>query len=254
MSEKKNLLHEILAVVGSLDGAKDKIIAEAQNTFTKKAAHFMGWHKKLEMHDEARKQEEIEENQALVTTVMAKLDYMKKSCVRFYDAKFQKETGGQLAKADIVIDDQVLASDVPVYFLLELEKELKQLRVVYDSIPTLAPGVEWKKAEDIGDGIWRAANKLQKTKTEKTPQHKIIVPATKEHPAQIREWNEDKVVGMYITDTWSGMLSPAEKSVLLDRFDKLLRAVKKARQRANGTEVPKVTIGSAIFSYIHGKK
>jgi len=252
MSEKKNLLHEILAVVGSLDGAKDKIIAEAQNTFTKKPAHFMGWHKKLEMHDEERKQEEIEENQAIVTTVMDKLDYMKQSCSRFYDAKLQKETGGQLAKADIIIDDQVLASDVPVYFLLELEKELKQLRAVYDSIPTLAPGVEWKKAEDIGKGIWRAANKLQKTKTEKSIQHKIIVPATKEHPAQIREWNEDKVVGMYITDTWSGMLSPAEKSILLDRFDKLLRAVKKARQRANGTEVPKVTIGSAIFSYIHG--
>lgn len=252
--KKKNLLHEVLAVVGSLEGAKDKILGEASNTFTKKAPHFLGWNRKLDMHDDARSKEETEENQALVTTVMAKLNYMKKACVRFYDAKFQKESGGQLAKADIIIDGNIIASDVPVYFLLDLEKEIKQLRAIYETIPTLAPGIEWKRAEDLGDGVWRAAHKVSKTKTEKTYQHKVLVPATKEHPAQIREWNEDRVIGMYVTDSWCGMLSPAEKSVILDRIDKLMRAIKKARQRANSQEVPKVSIGSALFSYIHGVK
>ena len=48
------------------------------------------------------------------------------------------------------------------------------------------------------------------------------------------------------------MISPAEKSAILGRLDKLTRAVKKARQKANTAEVTKVTIGEELFKYIHG--
>jgi hypothetical protein len=47
------------------------------------------------------------------------------------------------------------------------------------------------------------------------------------------------------------MITPARKSELLDRIDKLLRAVKKARQRANGTEVVKVNVGKSIMDFIN---
>jgi hypothetical protein len=248
--KKGGHLHEILAVIGDLQGTKEKILGETIHTFGKKVAHFSGWHRRLEMIDSTRSGEETQEHQAIVTTVMQKLEYMSKSCTKFWDVKFQKECGGQLAHADIIIDDGIIAKDVPVYFLLEMENELKQLRKIYDEIPTLQPGVEWKRAEDLGKDIWKSEYSQEKTKTEKTYEHKVLVPATDKHPAQIREWTEDKIVGKYITDAWSGMLSPAEKSNLLEKLDKLVRAVKKARQRANTQEVPRKQIGAAIFKYL----
>lgn len=249
--KKGGHLHEILAVVGDLLGAKDKIIKETVHVFTEKPALFSGNHKKLEMIDSSRSGEETQEHKEMTTTIMQKLNYMKASCIKFWDVKFQKECGGQMAKADIIIDDTIIASDVPVYFLLEMETELKKLRQVYESVPTLAPGIGWEKAPDLGEGVWKAKYKLEKTKTEKTYEHNVLVPPTEHHPAQVREWTEDKVVGIYYTDQWSGMLSPAEKSVLLGKIDKLTRAIKKARQRANTQEVPKQQIGDVIFGYIH---
>jgi len=247
------MLHEVLAVVGGLKGAKEKIHNETYMTFTKRMAHFNGMHKKLEMFDVSKKQEEVEEHSALVTTVDQKLEYMRKSFEKFWDAKLQKERGAQEARADIIIDDVVIASEVPVYFLLEMEVEVKSLREVYEAIPTLQPGIEWKKDENLGEGIWRAVHKLKKQKTEKVHKHKVMVPATDHHPAQVREWTQDEPIGEFIEDKWTGMLSPAEKSILLEKIDKLGRAIKRARQRANKQELGKDKIGSAIFNYIHSK-
>lgn len=54
-----------------------------------------------------------------------------------------------------------------------------------------------------------------------------------------------------ITNT-SGMLSPSEKSDLLERTDNLIRAVKEARQRANTVEaVVQKGFGDTIFGYLH---
>jgi hypothetical protein len=83
--------------------------------------------------------------------------------------------------------------------------------------------------------------------------HKVLYDATEEHPAQLETWSEDIPIGKFTETLWSGMLSPAEKSAKLGRIDKLLRAVKKARQRANAVDVVDVTIGKELFNYIEGK-
>jgi len=250
--KKGGLLHEVLAVVGSLQGAKDKIAAETVVTFTKKPTHFTGHHRELRMLDEARKSEGgVDQHVEMVTTVMEKLNYMTGAFIKFWDAKFQKELGAQEAKADIEVDGVVLVQGVPVYFLLEMEKELGALRSIYESIPTLAPGAKWDRAPDRGDGVWESMHVVEDDKTEKVFKSNVIVPATDHHPAQIREWTENVVVGKYALDRWSGCLSPAEKSVIIGRVDKLRRAVKRARQRANTQEVPKAKMGKALFEYIH---
>ena len=46
------------------------------------------------------------------------------------------------------------------------------------------------------------------------------------------------------------MMSPAEKSDLLSRVDKLGQAIKQARQRANMAEVQDIHVGESITSYI----
>jgi len=246
-------LHELLAVEGDLKGEKDKIKEETLTTFDKKANHFLGGVRTLEMFDEARREEEAGgvERQEIVTTVPEKLKYMSSAFTRFWDAKLQKETANQEAKADIIIDGKEFVKNVPVTFLLAMEEELKQLRKVYDKIPTLQPGIEWKKDPQKGKHYWKTVHPIVKHKTEKTIEHKIIVPATKEHPAQVKEWSEDKPVGRYSTENWSGMLSPAEKSIMLGKLDKVLRAIKKARQRANNQETRKINVGESVFNFIH---
>lgn len=253
MAKKVNALHEILAVIGDLKGAKDKIHNETLKTFRDKPAHFLGSHKKLKMFDESRAGEQTDEHKALVTNVVDKLGYMKRAFIRCWDAKLQKESGNQLAKADIIIDDATIASDIPVTLLLEMENEIKELRKVYEAIPTLAPGIDWVEAKDIGENIHKSQHPVVSNKTEKNFEHKVLVPATDRHPAQVREWTEDKPVGQYSTIQWSGMLTSADKSVLLAKIDKVSRAIKRARQRANKQEITKAAFGAAIFDFIHSK-
>ena len=246
-------LHELLAVEGDLKGEKNTIRDETITVFSKKPNLFLGAIRTLEMFDEARKEEESAgtERQELTTTVLAKLKYTSKAFSRFWDAKLQKETANQEAKADIIVGDNVFAKAVPVTFLLGMEDELKQLRAVYLAIPTLQPGVDWTRDTQKGEGYWKATHPTVKHKGEKTIQSKIIVPVSKEHPAQVREWTEDVPVGRYVTENWSGMISPAEKSNVLSKIDMLLRACKKARQRANNQEVKRLSIGKKIFDFIH---
>jgi len=244
-------LHELLAVEGDLKGEKEKIRDEAIHTFSKKPAHFLGLLKKLEMYSDSRKNEEGEERLELVTTVKDKLAYLSTSFIRFWDAKLQKESANQRAKADIIVDEKVFLKDVPVTFLLAMEEELKQLRKVYSSIPTLAPGFSWVKDDALGKDIYKNEHVVIKQKTEKTVAHKILVPASKEHPAQVEKWTEDKAIGRYVTEDWSGMISSTEKSILLGKVDNILRAIKKARQRANNEEITKIEVGKVIFDYIN---
>lgn len=248
---KESLLHEILAVVGSLKGAKEKIKSETEATFIKKTSHFIGHHRELHMFSDERQMENTVEHQEITTTVEEKLDYAKDHFIRFWDAKLQKELGNTLAKSDIVVDGAVIATDVPVTFLLEMEYELSTIRDLYSKIPTLAPGIEWVQAPEEGNGIWKDNNPVKDQKTEKIPQFRVLVQPTEHHPANIKEWMETKAVGEYTTNRLCGMLSPAQKSALLARIDKLTRAIKKARQRANGTKVESRQIGNDIFSYIH---
>lgn len=246
-------LHELLAVEGELEKTYVQILKETINTFLKKANLFIGFHKRLEVFNEkdAEKLMVPDEQQRLEETVHGKLSYMAEHSIRYFDAVLQKECTNQLAKADLFIDDLIIAKDLPATFLLGLEKRLKSLRNVYLSIPTLQPGKKWIQDIDAGDHIYKDAQPNIRYKTAKTFQHKVLYAATEHHPAQVEHWEETENVGKYILTTWCGMISPAEKSMILGRIDKLIQATKKARQRANTTKVEKRTIVKEIFDYIN---
>lgn len=243
-------LHEILAVEGDLQNAYKAILDETVATFTKKTQLFVGYHRWLKNFDE-NAPESPQEHHNMETTVHDKLRYMEGHVVRYLDVVLEKERTNQEAKGDIVVDGVTLAERVPATFLLGLEDKLRKLRGVYATIPTLPAGLSWIKAPQKGAHVYVTEHLEEKTKTSKTFQHTVLVSATKEHPAQIEKWQEDVPVGVYQRETWTGMISPAEKSTLLGRIDTLLRAVKKARQRANSTEVVKSNIGLQLFNFIH---
>lgn len=246
-------LHELLAVEGDLEGTYKKILEEARNTFAKKPNLFYGSLKRLEMFDLEAKVEEREEHMKLATTVGQKLEYVSDHVVRYLDAVLQKEMTNQIAKNDLIIEGTVIATGLPATYLLGLETKLKNIRAVYEAIPTLPPSLEWVRDEQAGEGVYRLKHTDEKMKTAKTFMHKVLYEATDKHPAQIEKWEEQKPVGKYLTDTTCGLVSPAEKSEMLGRIDKLIRAVKQARQRANTEEVLTASIGNMLVNFIHGK-
>lgn len=256
MSDKKRSpkLHELLAVESDLDATAKKVMEEAKTTFTKKVDHFLGAHKGLRMFAEERTQEEAgaAEHKALVTTVGKKLDYIRKPIVRLWDAVLQKDATNQTATADLIVDGDVIAEALPATWLLGMEQKLRGLRAVYEAIPTHAPGIEWVPDEQRGKDVFKAAHPETKDKTEKVVRADVIVPATEHHPAQVREHAENVKVGVFTIERWCGTISPAKKSEYLERIDRLIRAVKKARVRANNVEVKKLQVASKLFDYVHG--
>lgn len=244
-------LHELLAVESDLENVTKKTLEEAKSTFTKKAAHFMEMHRKLENFD-AEEKETPEEHQEMVTTVRKKLTYIQGHVARYWDAVYMKESTNQAARANVIVDGVVLLEDIPATFLLGLETKLKKLRELYDTIPTLPPGTAWEKDTSKGPDIYKAVYAEKKFKTAKTFKHKVLYEATEQHPAQIERWEETQNVGLYVLDRWCGMPSSAEKSKMLERIDTLLRAVKKARQRANTQKVETRTVADRLFAYLNG--
>ena len=111
-------------------------------------------------------------------------------------------------------------------------------------------GIEWASAPELGNNVYNRVHPAVTFKTRKTFRHKVLVEATREHPAQIEKWSEDENVGKFITDSWSGMLTPAEKSDMIGRIDTLAQAVKQARQRANTTEVVKIQLAKSLVDFI----
>jgi hypothetical protein len=244
-------LHQLLPAESDLAGRTKRILAEGITTFTKKTEHFTGHTRTLTMHDESRSNEDLTEVKALTTTVADKLAYIQDSVIPYYDAMVAKETTNQSARADVIVDGTKLLSDVPATALLAFESRLKDLRTVYEAIPTLAPGVDWI-ADNTKFNVWKDKNNKKSTKTEKSMQFKEVSPALGAHKAQVETWAADVPVGTYVQTTECSMLTPGEKSKYLGKIDALITAVKMARQKANCAEVPAYSgAGAAIFNYIH---
>ena len=237
-------------VEGDLGGTAKKLIDEAITTFSKRADHFMGQTVRYEHLDEDRAKEDYDDSHEMVTTVSDKLHYLLRPVSDHVDALMKKDLTNTEAFADLVVDGNVVAERLPATFLLGLESYLKRIRAVYNAIPTLKPGIRWEP--DVTQNNVYIAPEQVSFRSEKEKVHKIIVEATEHHPAQIDMWHEDRKVARIIKTETSGTLTPLTKSKLLGRVDKLIRATKKARQRANRAEIVSRNIGHDLFNYIHG--
>lgn len=247
-------LHEVVAIEGGLQTVARDANNEAIKTFGKKDEHFIGRVRAIShFAEEDTKLDTVEESE-LVTTVPDKLLYLKWPNVRALDAYLQKESANQEAKADIEIDGHTLVAGVPATVLLGLETKLVEFRKVIEVIPTLAPGQDWQEdfTKRAQGGVYYGQHEDVTFRTKRILKPIIMAPATKEHPAQVQAVQEDTPVAKIITRHWSGMMSSADKSQLLERADRLIRAVKRARQRANMTEAPKKHIGQDLIEFIFG--
>lgn len=244
-------MHELLAVESDIQGTFKVATDEIKKVFNDKAAIFQGFNRRLIPFDDSDKTAYPEENQVMTTTVDEKLDYYANYVTKLFDVMIQKETTNQTAVADLVVGDKVLATNVPATCLLGLETRLKEVRAVYADIPTLQVGIDWELAEDIGKGVFKMRYPEERLRTEQKFKSQVLYEATQHHPAQVEKWQEQVPTGKFVKKVWCGMITPGRKSELLGRIDTLIRAVKKARQRANMADVPKVNIGKVLMNFIH---
>lgn len=242
-------LHEVLAVEPDIKGAADSIFNETVSVFRNKHDHFTGL---VRTYHPANENELPlpEESKEMVTTVVDKLKHLEKISTRAIDIIFQKELANTEAKADLVYNGETIAEGVPATVLLNLENKLKSFKQLYQAMPTLEPGKQWDKDTHRAHTYKTPAQQTQRTTKEKD--WKVIAPATDRHPAQVGEYVKERLLGTYTKVEFSGMITPVQKSEILERLDGLLGAIKQARCRANMQEAPSVTIGKKLFSIIHG--
>jgi len=256
------LIHELLAVEQSVKNEYVAMVAETGNTFAKKEHLFQTHSKRYEplIEGDVDRPADDEIPQP-ITTVRAKLDYFHRYLEKLADVIVQKETANSHAVENIVVqdedgDDVILATGVPVSVLVQLQNILEKTFVnVYNTIPTLDPAKHWTLDNSAGDGMY-VSEATSRMSTKKVSRPITLSPATDKHPANVQLIQEDVSVGKWVTVNYSGKITPAEKSALLERLRALQDAIGKAKARANANRVDTtIKIGKSLVDFInHGVK
>lgn len=169
--------------------------------------------------------------------------------IELFDVTATKEWANCEARADVVVDGNVLAAQVPVTYLLFLEKQLVDMHTFVKKLPVLDASESW--SFDAGADCW-ATEPVQTAKTKKIPRNHVKAEATEKHPAQVEVYYEDVVVGTWRTVKFSGALPAKRVNELLARVEKLQQAVKFAREEANNGKCEDKKIGRAVLGYLFG--
>ncbi len=189
------------------------------------------------------------ESKNVQVTVPNAVELLRSGIAEWFDITATKDWANQDAKADIVVDGTTLLADVPPTFLLFLEKQLTDLRTLIGRLPVLDPADEWTWSDNSAAYTTRPSESLR---TVKVPKAFVKYDATPEHPAQVDVFHEDVVVGTWSTTKFSGAIPASDRLAMLDRAERLLNAVKVAREEANNLEVEQKTIGATLLSYVFG--
>ncbi|WP_035806449.1 DUF7873 family protein [Kitasatospora mediocidica] len=166
---------------------------------------------------------------------------------RLFDVTATKDWANRSASADVVVDGVVLLAQVPVPYLLFLEKQLADLHTFVRKLPVLDAAESWNL--DPSTDSWKT-DAVRTIRTKKVPRNHVKAEATEKHPAQVEVYYEDIPVGYWTTVKFSGALPARRVNELAERLERLQQAVKFAREEANSAEVTDQRIGDAVFGYL----
>lgn len=174
------------------------------------------------------------------------LNQIQTALTRLIDVQASVDATNQVAKADVRINGQVLAEQVPVPTLIFLGKLLADLHSVISKAPTLDPAVSW--SWDPNRGLFVSAPVVQ-VRNEKVQVPLVKYEATDKHPAQVDVISKDIPVGDWTTIKFSGAMPKDTVTELVKRIDQLREAVTLAREEANTAEVVDRSVGQALLDY-----
>lgn len=199
------------------------------------------------------KDEEGEQLPPEATKVQVKAEEIIRSTAdilaELFDVTATKDYANCTARADVVVDGKALLTGVPVTYLLFLEKQLVDLHTFIKKLPVLDASETW--AFDASADCW-ATEPVQTARTKKIPRNHVKAEATEKHPAQVEVYHEDVVVGYWKTVKFSGALPAKRMNELLERLERLQKAVKFAREEANNQTAEEQKVGRTVLGYIFG--
>ena len=241
-------LNQVLAIE---KGVKARVYGEVttMNSSAQKPALFNGFAKAYKPKEEDGEQFPPESSRVQMNA-REMLQSLGRLLGELFDVTAAKDWANCNARADVVVDGKVLVSKAPATYLLFLEKQLNDVQTFVTNLPTLDPAEEWRFDEQAN--LYKSdVSKTARTKKVQKPI--VLYDATKEHPAQTQLITEDVVIGHWDTVKQSGALPVRRRAEVLERIEKLIKAVKFAREEANAQEAPEVRVGDAIFAYLVGQ-
>ncbi len=240
-------LNQVIAVE---KGVKNRVVSEVTELY-QAASHpalFEGFNKKYKPNEEGTETfpSEAKKVQKSANDVLKRASSVLSE---LFDVTASKDFANCDAVADVVVDGNVLLTGVPATYLLFLEKQLTDMHTLVGSLPVLDSAENW---------TWDENANLFKTdatvtsRTKKVQKALVMYPATDKHPAQTQLITEDVNIGSWEQVKFSGALPTNVKTGLLEKVEKLQKAVKFAREEANTVDAPNQTVGAKVFTWLLG--
>lgn len=241
--------------LNQLIAVRKGVVSTAEQAFTKayqdvqKTALMVGITKQYQPSEEGGEQL-AGERQIVQIRIPDVLNEVADALKGLFDIHATLDMTNQVARSAIFIDGHPITEMLPVATLLTIEKKLTDLSTFIKKLPLLDPAELWT-ADEHNEGVWRA-EPIRTQRQKKVPRNHVKSEATDKHPAQVEVYHEDVIVGHWTTTKFSGALPLARAKELLARVNKLLAAVKQAREQANMVEVEDCKPGDAITRYLFG--
>jgi hypothetical protein len=242
---KAKRLNQVVAIEKAVKGRADQEIMTADRKLSR--AHLLaGLTRTYQPLDDNGEQLPPESTKVQVTVGDALAD-VATAMGELFDVTAMKDYGNCNAFGDVVIDGETLLAQVPVTYLLFLEKRLALVHSLVRDLPTLDPAEEW--TFDKSSGYWRT-EPTKTTRGRKVPKSQVLYNATEQHPAQVHVYHEDVTVGTWTQTKFSGAWPATRVREVLQRVRRLQQAVKQAREQANMVEVESKQVGAKLFEYM----
>jgi hypothetical protein len=242
-------LNQINAIVTARKGEAEKTVTELYKLIQKEQL-FAGRERTYRPLDEVNGQKLPPESQRVQQRVDDLIRQAREKWTEVWNLVFTQDGGNQRAKADVVVDGKTVLADVPVTFLLYLDKQVNDLETFVSKLPTPDPAEEW--AHDPNTGLLRG-KASESLRTSKEPTVIVKYEATEEHPAQTELFTKDVPVGTWTQILYSGCIPAERKNAILARVRKLQDAIKVAKEQANLLDVERQKAGETILGFVFGE-
>lgn len=191
------------------------------------------------------------ESRLVQQTVPGVIKAVRKQLGELLDITAAKDYANCSARANVTVDGKAVLEGAPVTYLLFLEKYLTDLHTVVAKLPTLSADEEW--TADPNTGLYKSKpQESVRTSKEQVPIE--LSKATDKFPAQVQLITKDLTVGTWTTIKISGAMPVPAKEALLERLERLQRAVKYAREAANIIDAPEINAGDSILGWLFAGK
>lgn len=239
-------VHELVAIHRGVKSRNQQEIDTAYHT-VKKADFFRGMTREYSPYTEDGEKLDSESSKVQLLTP-AVINQVIHNQTQIWDSEYSVDLSNCQAKADIIVDSETLVTGVPATTLLFLEKQLTNLRSFITALPQLDPSQDWKEDSTI-KGLYKSEPK-NTIRTKKVQKILVTVPPTDKFPAQTHQITEDEPVGSWKQVLMSGAISGDRKLELYGRVNKLIDAVKQARERANNCPAINGNLGAVLLNYV----